>query len=410
MLIKKSQFLQNVQFDKTLPASFPSSIPDGFNYPFIKINLGTTGTGKTYEDSQYCLASLQHHDYDGLFELCAKYSANEQYNEQLRPYTLDVFPEQYIDDEYKINTALDSWSQWNLQRMNKWREIRRRFDTFEDFEQDRNINFLQFIEERETKYEPLNYSLIEKPKLTKRKKKTDDDNINVFLQSMKTKEKKSKKKQKTSVDFDIKNVSYQNYIDPYAFPFDEIIPEPEPETKIEPEFTQEEEEQKNYEIVQIDRDKLRLYFNKPPCCIIRVDDMLGTSISKQANNKIINKCINLRHDGFTVLIAIQNIANAISTTIRNNTKVWALHNTVSHNVLKHIYDILGTGLADSLKDFKKFFTSAIDGDKCKFLLVDMTRNPPEIRFNYNFIPVKQNGQHMSARETVNQFLNGLLNY
>ena len=109
-------------------------------------------------------------------------------------------------------------------------------------------------------------------------------------------------------------------------------------------------------------------------------------MANTSTNKLINKAISLRHDGFTFLLGVQAWTGGLPRTIRINAKIIVIHQTADDKLLKSFYDETLSSVCN-FKDFKEFFNNVIDGDKHKFLLVDRMQMPIQTRLNWNIIGV-----------------------
>ena len=231
--------------------------------------------------------------------------------------------------------------------MQLWREIHLKYPTLEDFKNKGSNEFSTFIQKREEKYVGIN--LVEAPKTGKKQKITKDNKGDVQV-----------------------NVVQNQELEVYSL--DRVW---KPIINSNPALSNDQ----NTEIMK----KLELYYNKAPLCILYGDDLLGTPMMINSNtNKLINKAISLRHDGFTFLLGIQAWTGGLPKTIRMNGKVFAMFQTADDKLLKSFYDETMSSVC-SFQDFKLFFNNVIDGKTHKFLLVDRITLPIHLRLNWNII-------------------------
>ena len=343
----ETNYLQNVKF-QTVSSSFPSSVDDGLRAPFVGIFVGQPGQGKSYEMSQYAKHSIEHHDYDGMFALCSEYIANAQYFDHI-PCILDAFPEEYIHDKDKVFAWLDYLATWNRKRMDEWRKIQLQYKSWDEFKNSKT-DFNDFIKKREEKFVPLSLESIGAPK--KKPKKVEESKIDVLTTTP------NPLLASRALDYN----PWRNFIKINSTPAAADLSE---------------------EIMR----KVKRYYCKPPLCILYGDDLLGTPMmANTSTNKLINKAISLRHDGFTFLLGVQAWTGGLPRTIRINAKIIVIHQTADDKLLKSFYDETLSSVCN-FKDFKEFFNNVIDGDKHKFLLVDRMQMPIQIRLNWNIIGV-----------------------
>ena len=344
----ETNYLQDVTF-KTIDSSFPSSVDNGLRAPFVGLFVGQPGQGKSFAMSQYCKQHLAKFDYDGLFALCSEYIANAQYFDHISPI-LDAFPEEYVYDKEKVFAWLDHLSKWNRERMQYWRDVHKKYPEWKTFKHSKE-DFNEFIKKREEKFIPLNVEAIEAPKKKTKTKKTNNVDVPQPVIS-------------TETSLDKLNLDYN--------PWRNAIKIKNTPAVIE-------------NITEEIMKKVKRYYIRPPLCILYADDLLNTPMMDNSkSNKLINKCINLRHDGFTFLFGVHRFVNGCPKTIRTNARVFCIYPTADETELKGFYNEVMSATC-SFKDFKEFFFNVIDGTKHKFLLIDRISNPMELRINWNII-------------------------
>ena len=281
-----------------------------------------------------------------------------------KDYNVNIFPEEDIYNENKILAWLESIGKYNKKRMDKWREIKLKYKTIDEFLKS-NENKNDFINCLEIPYEKIDLSKIKKN--IKKVNKLQNNNI-------------------SDNNEQISQPIVKPIIDYNKYALDPIKPKPIIIINNTINNTNNNNDINN----EIYINKLKHHYDYPPCIMIWASDLIGTPIMVNSpKNKLVAKIMSIRHEGITFGLDAQIIANGLPRNVRAGGKQFILFPTEDQKTLKLYWEEVCSSFC-SFKDFQLFINNILDGEDIKFIMIDRLEKPTQIRLNWTYIDDAKN--------------------